>query len=321
MLRWLSLVAATSLCAACGARSELDAARPAPKDAGLEAVTAPDPDAYEVALVRTRVTRSATILLWHSATQQVSQLATLPPLGYDGVPALTFDGRFIAVELFVNDALELRILNADGTVARSQSFASPVSWLQPSLRPDGQRVLLEDGTSDIETLDADGTRTPILSTSAQNFLRNASYAPDGKTIVGTRVVGLREEIDLLHDDGTPPTVLVPLAGDEVELHDPAFGFDGRTLVYSRTAPHSVAIELLDLTTHETKTFPLGLSAPDPWPHVTPDGAGIVFVTWSDSTLELRRIEIATGAVSTLWSEPVAGEIVFDGISIAREPTN
>jgi hypothetical protein len=312
-------IVASPLVTGCGARSEIPTPPPGyvvlfPTSAGGENVD------------------TQTLSLWHSRTKTISTVGT-----YTFEQAtMSFDGRFIAVEHCAAGACAggeaaLDVIAPDGTIVWSQSETTgqtPWGWLG-ALRPDGQRVLVATIPDDTPlakfslcVLDRESTPVPIRTESVQDQVFEASYSPDGKTIVAVHSnspAQASETVVTMRDDGTQYTTLAgldePDAGDG--FHAPVFNFDGTAVVYTHIhSPNVQDVVVVDLASHESRIVYSGTQQSWHLGRFTPDGSAIVIQELDETNVEtLRHIDLATGEASILWQ----GHATFDSyISVAAD---
>jgi hypothetical protein len=311
---WMAIVA-SPLVTGCGARTELPIPSPPPgPDYMVLLPTSVEDDDF-----------TQTLSLWHSRTKTISTVGT-----YASEQAtMSFDGRFIAVDdcsagcAGAQGALD--IIAPDGTLVWSQADTTGQTsweWLG-ALRPDGQRVLVSTLTPpgadfSLCVLDRGSTPVPIRTEAVHDFVYEASYSPDGQTIVARHSnssAHASETLVTMRDDGTQYTTLTGL--DELDagagFHAPSFNFDGTAVVYTHLRSPNVQgvvqeVVVVDLASHESQI--VYSSTQQSW-HVgrfTPDGSAIVIQELDEPNVEtLRHIDLATGEASILWQ----GHATFD----------
>jgi hypothetical protein len=320
---------ASPLVTGCGARSEIPIPPPGyvvlfPSSAGVE-------DKF-----------TQTLSLWHSRTKTVSTVGTY---AFDQA-TMTFDGRFIAFEhcspgACAGASAGLDVVAPDGTTVWSQPETDgQTSWdWVGALRPDGQRVVVTTLPLDPDpivpewslcVLDRGSTPVPIRTQSwglgDYNMLYDASYSPDGQTIVAVQETypgSDSETVATMRDDGTQYTTIAGL--DELDTGDvfyaPYFNFDGSAVVYT----HNLNVQgvqdvvVLDVASHESRI--VYSSTQESWPSArfTPDGSAIVIQELDEPDVEtLRHIDLATLEASILWQGHGHGYGNFVNFAVAAD---
>jgi Tol biopolymer transport system component len=228
----------------------------------------------------------------------------------------TYDGRSLALMAGTSSLdATFELMDPSGTVSRTQA-SSPSANTLVSVRPDGRRLLVLDdsGQACLSTLDVDGTVHWITC-----GVVSADYAPDGQTIVV-----LSSSIDVMRDDGSGRRTLVAPTNAE-ELGAPAFSFDGERVAYvsqqSGPAPPS-SVNVVDVRTAVVESLVVvGSDRQVSSAQFTPDGA-VVYVDRAapnhhDPTAAIRRVDVATHAVSTLFTLSSPNQLE-SGITLGRE---
>jgi Tol biopolymer transport system component len=193
-------------------------------------------------------------------------------------PAVSPDGRRVAVVIRTNGRRQLTIMSTDGSGA--QGFA-------PSVQIRGAADWAPDGASLVTGgRDAMGPglfRIPVSGDSPVRLVSgvatNPVWTPDGTLIVyaGPNVSG-RHQLLAVTPDGTPvtlPAVTVPTGPRQSHRLTP----DGRSVVYLRSDMGSAQAEfsLLDLTTRTTRLLArFDRQGEIRTFDITPDGKRIVF---------------------------------------------
>ena len=224
--------------------------------------------------------------LWRYADGQAAEIWR----GVDGPllepPAVSFDGRRVAVILRKKGKRTLTTQSADGgdvrSLAETIDIASAAGW-----SPDGKRLVAggSDGNGPglFKIPVEDGE--PVRLISGRVF--NPIWSPDGSVIVYTGpVVALTGQLLMVHPDGTPleaPSIQVRLGGERYRF------IPGRQqLVYmprSRLADEN--FWLLDLATKRTRQLSNFDNRATGTFDITPDGKQIVF----DRLLENSHIAL------------------------------
>ena len=320
---WLPLFPVILL--GCGARTEL--AKPPPGYVVLFPSAADGGDNNT----------TQTLSLWHSRTGAVTTVGTYA----FQQAAMSFDGRFIAIEQCVpsqgpcyGTGAVLDVLAPDGTIVWSEPEATgQLSWgWLGALRPDGQRVLVgataqpPDYSDNVCVLDRQGTPVPIRSQGPGDFLMEASYAPDGQTVVAVHLTTTGAQpawlIETMRDDGTGTVVLAgPTPYDAGALREPSFSFDGTAVVYLQCNTLLCDVAVIDLASGKSRTVYPGTSSRVLYyaPHFTPDGMAIVIRDLDENNVEtLLRIDVATGEASILWQGQLAAHPWFVNVSVALD---
>lgn len=197
-------------------------------------------------------------------------------------PALSPDGRRIAVSRFTGDAFDgIYLMKADGSepsllVNRSSEFGTFFFDFQPTWSPDGGQIafvswVLEDGfgpNARIFVINVDGTGlrqlTPSVGPGEFAFDEGPSWSPDGTRIVFTRTFVLH----VINADGTG---LTPLPNEDFAV-SPSWSPDGQRIAY-QSFDVGIRIRNADGTSPATVT-----STPGGWPRWSPDGRRLVFVS-------------------------------------------
>jgi hypothetical protein len=278
-----------------------------------------------------------TLALWHSRTKTISTVGT-----YDlQQAAMTFDGRFIAIERCVADVCSqagvLDVRAPDGTIVWSQSETTgptPWGWLG-AIRPDGQRVLVATvpdnsipyEVSNLSVLDRQSTPVHIVAQNVEDVVTHAAYSPDGQTLVTVHTYVQctpGTTIETQRDDGTPGTALTGLADYDAnaDYKAPSFSFDGAAVVYEHLHDHVCDVDVTDVASRATRTAYSGDDHQCSYysPHFTPDGSAIVIREFDDNSFvqTLRRIDLATGETSILWQGQLGAQPWLYDVSVAAD---
>jgi Tol biopolymer transport system component/predicted Ser/Thr protein kinase len=219
--------------------------------------------------------RSGADGLWSYRDGQATEVWKGPDGALHTPPAVSADGRWVAIALRSNGRLLLHVIAADGTQLRSLAgdvnVRGAASW-----SPDGQWIVTagSDATGEgLFKLPVDGSAAVRLVTGAA---LDPVWSPDGDLIVygGAQVFALMP-LQGVRPDGTPvdlPSITVRREGERVR-----FLPDGRGLVYMQGVTLAQDFWLLDLTTMTSRRLThLDDSAAMRSFDITPDGRRIVF---------------------------------------------
>lgn len=162
-------------------------------------------------------------------------------------PALSRDGRHIAMIMSKGGSPDLWVANADGTSLR-QLTRSPEDESSPTWSPDGSTICFAtkiDGRRTLATIPASGGRVQRLKTSGVPSPTEPDWSPDGKSIAFTSQMGGFE------------ICVVPAQGGEARLlvsgEDPSWAPNSRTLIITRRGSGGQRfLSLLDVPTKQTK---------------------------------------------------------------------
>ena len=164
------------------------------------------------------------------------------------VPALSHDGRRVAIPLTENGRTEIWILDLDrGT--RRRLTSEGVTRMAPCWSPSGDLVAYETGEDQtgimVRVRRADGTgEAKILARGM-----GGSFAPDGKTFVYSEWGGAENQWDLAYirlDGDGKPVILLRAPGAQVQ---PTVSPDGRYVAYASIESGRSEIEI--------RPFPVG----------------------------------------------------------------
>lgn len=161
-------------------------------------------------------------------------------------PAVSPDGRKVAMILSKDGATDLYVCNADGTgltrLTKSREDESSPCW-----SPDGQWICFAAKINERRSLckvAVGGGPVQRIPTSGVSNPTEPDWSPDGQWIVFTRQA--RDfEICVVKATGGEATILV--AGE-----DPSWGPNSRTVVYARRSGDGRRLSLLDVPTKQYK---------------------------------------------------------------------
>jgi TolB protein len=169
--------------------------------------------------------------------------------GYSGInaaPAVSPDGRRVAMILSKGGSPDVYVANADGTnLKRLTSTKGDES--SPCWSPDGQRICFasrEGSWAQLYTISADGGPMTRLTTTEASRTTEPDWSPDGKTIVFTAQMG-GFQICTVPATGGRATILVP--GE-----DPSWAPNSRTVIFTRRVGGERVLSLLDVPTKRVK---------------------------------------------------------------------
>jgi Tol biopolymer transport system component len=190
-------------------------------------------------------------------------------------PAVSADGRRVALGLRRNGRLNLRIASADGSDLQPVADAIETRGA-PSWSPDGKWIVT--GGDDVKgpglfKIPLDGGAPVRL---AQGPVQDPVWSPDGEIIVYTGVgPNSFPPLRAVRKDGTPfelPEIKVRVDGERVR-----FSPDGKQLIYMQGGLPSQDFWTLDLATKKSRRLThLTNSATMRTFDITPDGKQIVF---------------------------------------------
>lgn len=169
--------------------------------------------------------------------------------GLNGSPAVSPDGRRVAMILSKDGNVNLYVANLDGSgLQRLTNHRQDDS--SPTWSPDGRTICFSSraGRSGLYTIPASGGTPRRLSLDVANATE-PDWSPDGRYIVFTtqRGGGLFE-LCLVKAGGGAVTPLVP--GE-----DPSWAPNSRTVIYARRSGNTRSLSLLDVPTRRTKDLP------------------------------------------------------------------
>jgi hypothetical protein len=244
--------------------------------------------------------------IYHSRDGSVERWSSWDGFSIDA-PNFGYRGDLMLV---VRDMTTLNVLDSTGTLVRSQPRPGNVApILQAVPRPDFSRFVAQsydDAGTYVGTIDPDGGYN--LLSKGGTF---ATYAPDGRTLFVAQYLGGNSTCMLMRDDGSSQTPMACTGGQ--------FSFDGKQMVYVRTASPHAFISILDLTTLTSRDVGAPVESILNSPSFTPDGDAIVFVQQGQTTSTLQHLDIATGTVITLVPVMYSGYLFIQHISVAAEP--
>ena len=161
-------------------------------------------------------------------------------------PAVSPDGRRVALILSKTGNAELFVCNADGTnlkqLTKTRDTESSPCW-----SPNGRTIcyVATSGRAGLYKIDTDGGQPQRLQTAGVGGnLTEPDWSPDGKTIVFTAQMG-SFNICTVPAEGGSANVLY--AGE-----DPAWGANSRTVIFTNRKNGSRGLSLLDVPTKRVK---------------------------------------------------------------------
>ena len=170
-------------------------------------------------------------------------------------PALSADGRRVAMILSKNGSPDLYVANADGTGLK-QLTQTREDESCPCWSPDGSTICFAtklDGRRSLAVVSADGGPIRRLATSGVVNPSEPDWSPDGKLIAFTAQMG-GFEICLVKAGGGEAKLLV--SGE-----DPSWAPNSRTLIFARRgAGGKRFLSLLDVPTKQSKDITQNLGA-------------------------------------------------------------
>jgi TolB protein len=179
------------------------------------------------------------------ATGARREVARFPGDNYS--PAVSPDGRRVAMILNKNGNPDLYVMNLDGTgltqLTRTREAESSPCW-----SPDSRTICFvsqSGGPAGIYRIPASGGSPRRLPTGS-GICTEPDWSPDGKWIAFTRQ-SRGFEICILPVDGT--TVYALVQGE-----DPSWAPNSRAIIYCSGPDHAKRLSLLDVPTKQVKTL-------------------------------------------------------------------
>jgi TolB protein len=169
--------------------------------------------------------------------------------GYSGVnaaPAVSPDGRRIAMILSKGGSPDVYVASADGSNLRRLT-STKEDESSPCWSPDGRRICFASragGWAQLYTVSADGGPMTRLTTTEASRTTEPDWSPDGKTIVFTAQMG-GFQICTVPSTGGRATILA--AGE-----DPSWAPNSRTVIFTRRVGGERVLSLLDVPTKRVK---------------------------------------------------------------------
>jgi TolB protein len=166
--------------------------------------------------------------------------------GINAAPAVSPDGRRVAMILSKGGSPDVYVANADGSnlkrLTNTKEDESSPCW-----SPDGRKLCFTSragGLAQLYTIPADGGTMTRLTTTGASRATEPDWSPDGKTIVFTAQMG-GFQICTVPAGGGVATILVP--GE-----DPSWAPNSQTVIFTRRAGRERVLSLLDVPTKHVK---------------------------------------------------------------------
>jgi TolB protein len=166
--------------------------------------------------------------------------------GVNAAPAVSPDGRRVAMILSKAGSPDVYVANADGSNLRRLT-STKEDESSPCWSPDGRKICFASragGWAQLYTVSADGGPMTRLTTTEASRTTEPDWSPDGKTIVFTAQMG-GFQICTVPATGGRATILV--AGE-----DPSWAPNSRTVIFTRRAGGERVLSLLDVPTKRVK---------------------------------------------------------------------
>ncbi len=220
-------------------------------------------------------------------------------LGAPSIEGVAFsaDGGSIAYTAFPEGTLWRS--RVDGS-SRVQLTFPPMTCLLPRWSPDGSRVAFSGAApgdnAHIYVVPAAGGAARRV-TSSKVSENDPSWSPDGRRLVfgaqlgGDTGAAARPALDLVDLESGRITTLPGSTG----LFSPRWSPDGRFIL--ALTSDSTRLMLFDVA--GSRWTELSRATEIAWPNWSPDSASVLFVMVSSTQRDIRRVEIATGAVSVV----------------------
>jgi hypothetical protein len=247
--------------------------------------------------------------VWHSRDGSLETFGD--PGQYLGVPAFTFDGKWLVAQ---ETQWAIALLDPLGGIRPQDLSQVPQGVLFAYPRPDGNRLAIlsrgAGGTSVVGTVDPDGTYRRLFDTFDASD--SPVYAPDGHTLAAIEGGLNGQRIILIQDDGTN-RVEVTREDDYPEPRCPCFSFDGAKLAFQSGGDILIFDRATNVTTRVAG--PVGLNANLQF---TPDGHALILSAqkWHTGANDLQRIDITTGEVTTLLPNILGGYLSVQPVAVA-----
>jgi serine/threonine-protein kinase len=213
-------------------------------------------------------------------------------------PAISPDGRFVALSLAGNIVVRNLARGADLSLTRNSLINNSPIWM-----PDGKHIIFDQDGGDESAIwwtRADGSGEPRKLFATVDGLRARSISPDGRRLAFARQNAVTGwdiwilPLDLTDPDrpkAGPPELLV---GEPYDQFAPAFSPDGRWIAYSSSSANFV-------TEIYVRPFPGGRGAPK-W---QVSAGGGFFPVWSHDARELLFFD-GSGVMRSRYTANGAG---------------
>ncbi len=169
--------------------------------------------------------------------------------GANYAPAVSPDGRHVAMVLNKGGSPDLYVCDIDGTNLR-QLTRTREEESSPCWSPDGRQIcyVVRRGRAALYKISVNGgAETKLATRGAYGTITEPDWSPDGKTIVFTSMTGSFNIYSVPAEGGD----VTPLVGGE----DPCWAPNSRTVVFTRRESGKRVLSLLDVPTKHVKDVP------------------------------------------------------------------
>lgn len=166
--------------------------------------------------------------------------------GLNGLPAVSPNGKQVAMILSKSGSPDLYVANLDGSNLKRLT-QSPADESSPCWSPDGKTLCVasrQGGRPALYKIPAAGGTLQRLSTPGLGSITEPSWSPDGKQIAFTSSVG-GFQVCVVPAGGGKTTVLA-------QGEDPVWARNSRTLLYTRREGGRKVLSMLDVPTKQRK---------------------------------------------------------------------